>query len=650
MVNGQRMRGFEARDLLSFRVVGDIDLSLDGKWLVYTVQEIDESRDQYFSNHWLIPIEGGAPRQLTFGRDLNQSPRFSSDGSRLAFLSNRGGGPAQLYVLALAGGAAADNGQRLTQLEHGAGAPAWSADGQRIAFAAQVASDDAPNAPRLIRKLPYKSDGTGLLSSRTSQIFVVSAEGGDARQLTHGEGSATEPNWSPDGRQLVFSRRRSGPRDSHRSDLFRIGSAGGPVTQLTSRCPECLAPAWSPDGRLIAFYGTAREGDPSLQVWFAEPEPDRERPVADPAGEIANFPLGRTRPPAWSADGAEVAVVMVSASTSQLAMISPQGEVRQILHGDRQITMLAASAKEHRVCYLWSDPRLCGLLSTATWSGKDDRLLLNVNEDWAHGRRWPRASLRQFSSPGGSTTHGVLMLPEGQGPWPVLVDVHGGPHAYVEFGFPYHPYWYELASRGWAVLSLNPVGSASYGQEFADRLRGRWGELDLPEHLAAIEGLVAEGIADGARVAISGKSYGGYMAAWAIGKTRRFRAAVCSASVTNLESHFGTSDTGYYVDPYYIGGELSDIRERYHRLSPIHCASAAETPTLILHGEEDQRCPIGQAEELFAALMHAKKAEVEFVRYPGGTHHLAETGRPSHRVDYHGRIAEFVSRHAASSR
>jgi dipeptidyl aminopeptidase/acylaminoacyl peptidase len=273
-------------------------------------------------------------------------------------------------------------------------------------------------------------------------------------------------------------------------------------------------------------------------------------------------------------------------------------------------------------------------------------VLVNVNEDWARARSWPRASLREFRKDDAPRNHGLLMTPEGKGPWPLLVDVHGGPHSYVEFGYPYHPYWYMLVSRGWAVLSLNPVGSASYGKEFSDRLRGAWGEADLPEQLAAVDGLVAEGIADGKRVAIAGKSYGGYMAAWAIGKTRRFCAAVCSAPVTNLESHFGTSDSGYYVDPFDLGGEVFETRERYQRLSPIHSAAAARTPTLILQGEDDQRCPIGQAEELFTALMRAGQTVVEFVRYPGGTHRLAETGRPSHRVDYNQRIVEFLERHA----
>jgi dipeptidyl aminopeptidase/acylaminoacyl peptidase len=642
---------FVAEDLLSFRVVTDIDVSPDGQWLVYTLQEIDSAEDRYFANHWLVPTRGGAPKQLTFGRDGNSSPRFSPDGTRIAFLSNRAGGPSQIYVLSLSGGEAAP----ITRSRGGAGEPVWSPDGKRIAFAAKLGSPEPSDAPRVIRKLYYKADGAGFLLSNPSQIFVVSASGGDATQLTDGDSSATEPTWSPGADRIAFARMRSGAKENHRSDLWVVSTAGGPATQLTSTCVRCTAPGWSPDGKWIAFYGSAREGDSRQQVWLAEPTRGHERAITDEEEEVASFPLGRTKPPLWSEDSTQTAVVLISASRSAVALVGLDGSVRRVLSGERQITMLAGSAKARRLCYAWSDPRLCGLLSSAAWTGDGDRLLVNVNARWAGEHRWPRTMFRDFTAPEGRRNHGLLMTPDGSSegsgrPWPLLVDVHGGPHAYVELGFPYHPYWYLLVSRGWAVLSLNPPGSASYGKDFADRLRGRWGELDLAEQLAAVDGLVAEGIADGSRVAISGKSYGGYLAAWAVGKTNRFRSAVCSAAVTNLESHFGTSDSGYYIDPYNMGGEPVEARERYHRLSPIRYAAAATTPTLILHGEDDQRCPIGQGEELFTALMRSSQADVEFVRYPGAGHHLQETGRPSHRLDYHRRIAEFVDRHASGPR
>ncbi|HEU4409671.1 MAG TPA: S9 family peptidase [Polyangiaceae bacterium] len=638
---------FEVDDLLSFKLIADMTLSPDGRLVVYVLQEVDAGADDYSSNLWSISTDGGPPRQLTFGPDSNQSPRFSPDGSRLAFLSNRGGGPPQLYAMRVDGGEA----KRLTDLKAGAGPAAWSPDGERIAFSAPVAPEGPPHAPKVVTKAFYKTDGVGFLLNSPTHLFVVPAEGGEAEQITRGEASESSPAWSPDGRSLAFSRTRTGARDAHRSDLWAADAAGGNERQVTNRCAIASMPSWSPDGRRIAFYGTSEDGDSRQQLWAVRAAGGDERRLSSEDTEVASFPLGKSTPPAWSADGSELALVLATESLSEVALVPAEGGApRPVVSDERQITQLSAAPGAGRLAFLWSDLRLCAQLGASRWDGSEQVRLLNANRDWAKGRAWPEVELREFPGAAEAKNLGLLLLPPGRGGrrCPLLVDVHGGPHAYVSLGFSYHPYWYALVSRGWAVLALNPVGSGAFGKEFSDRLRGRWGERDLPEQLAAVDALVREGVADGDRVAIAGKSYGGYMAAWAVGKTKRFRAAVCSAPVTNLESHFGTSDSGYYVDPFDMRGEPFDERERYFQLSPVRCAGAVETPTLLLQGEDDQRCPVGQAEEFFALLVRAGKAPVEFVRYPGGDHHLAEKGRPSHRVDYHRRIVDWLEAHCAT--
>ncbi len=235
---------------------------------------------------------------------------------------------------------------------------------------------------------------------------------------------------------------------------------------------------------------------------------------------------------------------------------------------------------------------------------------------------------------------------DGQRPAPLLVDIHGGPHSYHGTNFP-HGSWfrYVLAARGWAVLMLNPTGSGSYGQAFAHGIRGRWGEYDLPEQMAAVDALVAEGLADPDRLAVAGYSYGGYMTAWVITHTDRFRAAVVGAPVVNQESFFGTSDIGLWFAPWELKGQLPADRETFRRLSPIHAVQNVVTPTLVLHGEADDRCPIGQGEELFAGLIAAGRVPTELVRYPGASHLMNLNGRPSHRVDYSRRVVEWVERY-----
>jgi dipeptidyl aminopeptidase/acylaminoacyl peptidase len=201
-----------------------------------------------------------------------------------------------------------------------------------------------------------------------------------------------------------------------------------------------------------------------------------------------------------------------------------------------------------------------------------------------------------------------------------------------------------MAARAWTVLALNPIGSGSYGADFAAGIRGGWGERDLPEHLAAVDALIADGAADPNRLAITGYSYGGYMTCWALTHTDRFKVGVAGGAVTNLESFYGTSDIGPWFAPYEIG----ESRDGLRRHSPIRYVDRVRAPLLLLHGEEDQRCPIGQSEEFFTALAALRIVPCELVRYPGASHLLPYRGRPRFRVDYARRLMEWVTRFVCS--
>ena len=209
---------------------------------------------------------------------------------------------------------------------------------------------------------------------------------------------------------------------------------------------------------------------------------------------------------------------------------------------------------------------------------------------------------------------------------------------------------FALASRGWAVLALNPTGSGSYGKAFADGIRGRWGEHDLPEQLAAVDALVRDGVADPARLAVSGYSYGGYMTAWTTSHTERFKAAVVGAPVVNVESFHGTSDIGAWFGPREAGGDLVGHREAFRRLSPINYVERVATPTLVVHGEADDRCPVSQGEEWYIGLLAVGRVPAEFIRYPGQSHAFRGSGRPSHRIDLFRRAADWLERYTTADR
>jgi dipeptidyl aminopeptidase/acylaminoacyl peptidase len=214
----------------------------------------------------------------------------------------------------------------------------------------------------------------------------------------------------------------------------------------------------------------------------------------------------------------------------------------------------------------------------------------------------------------------------------------------VQLDYDTNVFWQVLCAQGWAVLALDAVGSASYGREFCDRLAGHWGEYDLPQHRAAVAQLQQEGLCDD-RVAISGKSYGGYMSAWAVGHCDDFRAAVVMAPVGNIETHYGTSDGGYYADPLYLGTPGHFDRKLARKLSPLQSIERATTPTLFLQGKEDERCPKCQSEELFVSMLRAGDTPAELALYAGEDHHFLGEGKPSVRADAAQRIVDWVTQH-----
>jgi dipeptidyl aminopeptidase/acylaminoacyl peptidase len=210
-----------------------------------------------------------------------------------------------------------------------------------------------------------------------------------------------------------------------------------------------------------------------------------------------------------------------------------------------------------------------------------------------------------------------------------------------------HIYHEVLASQGWSILRLNPRGSDGYGEDFFTAVVGKWGEIDEQDFLCAVDALVEEGLADRERVAVCGYSYGGHMTNWLTAKTDRFAAAVSGGCLSNYASFYGNSDLGYWIGAHEFGAEAYEARDRYAELSPISYVEGVTAPTLILHGENDDRCPVGQAEEWFVALRR-RGEEVELVRYPGASHLFILTGRPSHRIDYNERIADWVTRHCST--
>ena len=659
---------YAPEDLYEHRVLGALDGAPTHDRLVFKVTRALRKADTNRARVYGLRADERRSRALSAGTTSAQSPKLDPRGQRVAFLSSRGNAGTQAQVLRLDGGEARclthadaalasledwspDGGQLLLIGDCDWSERAGEGDGQARARSRKAGRDD--DSPQVATFLPYKRDGSGAIVGKRAQLLRADVDSGAVHPVVHGDFDVHAARWSPDGTRVAYIRGRSG-RQRHRKNLWLCDADGGHAHQRTHSLASVQKLAWSPDGRWSALIASEREGAARAQLWVLDA--DAKSPPRRVGGE--DLELASASGLVWHPDGTRIAVIAMHRGLQPVTIVSLSSDaVRLLTHGLRQAYGLTAWGD--RLSYVSTSMRWPDELYSVGWDdGRAPRRHSAFNRRWARTRPQPRVRKRRFTVPdgddGSECVDAWLLLPaHGSGPYPLLVDIHGGPQSAVLADFAMHTAWYPLLSQGWAVLAPNPVGSSGYGAAFAERIRARWGELDFPQVEAIVGTLQHERFTD-TRIAITGKSYGGYLAAWAIGHTSRFKAIV-SAPVTNILSHAGTSDSGYYVSPYAMGGEMHEVTDRAHALSPVLHDLRTDTPTLILQGADDGRCPIGQSEELFARLIRSTTVPTELVVYPGGTHGLAESGKPSHRVDYHQRLCDWAHRwvlgqHASTAR
>nr|MBA3655522.1 S9 family peptidase [Actinomycetota bacterium] len=560
----------------------------------------------------------------------------------------------------------------LTTAEHGVSQPAFSPDGARIAYVAPVGpagvADDASPAekrkPRVITNLKWRLDGVGAFDDRRQHVFVVDVDGGDAIQLTNGDWDDDAPAWSPDGTQIAFvsDRRRRRHDDLLRSDLWAVPAGGGGKARRLTRARGAAAfPAWSPDGHSIAFIG-GEHGDEfwarsaNLMVIDAAATNGEPRVVASGFARLG-VPEGPAV--AWMPDSAALYAVRIERGTGVVRRFAVRHDKQKaVLTGDRRVGAFTLSADRTRMAFVstWvGEPsEIYAARHRADGRVTDERILSHANDELCATVALAGCRRVTSTAPDGTESESFVVVPPSagkskgkrKGGLPLVLDIHGGPHGF-------HPgasttTWaitQTLAGAGYALLLSNPRGSAGYGEEFLGGCVQDWGGGDYDDLMAAVDRVVDGGIGDhavdAAHLYVWGYSYGGFMTSWVVGHTQRFRAAVVGAPVVDHVSMIGTTDIPHF-SAYELGGLPWERPDVYAKRAPITYAPDIRTPVLLLHQEGDLRCPIGQSDQLFAALKLLGR-QVEYVRYPGGFHAVGVA--PSHLVDRVRRTAEWFARH-----
>jgi dipeptidyl aminopeptidase/acylaminoacyl peptidase len=643
-------------DLIAIAVPEQPALSPDGGACVYVLRTQDSQADRIVRTLWRVGVDTREPRQLTRGTS-DTSPAWSPDGTCIAFLRAQEG-PAQLWLLPVGGG----EPEQVTTLPLGAGAPVWSPDGSKIAFPAAVdlhaadGEDDETRAQRarspiVVDRLDYRADGVGMLRGVRKHLHVLDVASRQCRRVTSGDWHAGDPSWSPDSTRLAFAAAMAPDADLVlRAPVYLLDvSSPTPTPVLAALRDGMGGPAlWMADGSSLLVVGTT--GMPTGHKGLLR-VPLIDGATVDLAGPLDRnvMPGGPAYPgalPQFTDEGRTVLFCARDRGCTHLYAVSADGGMpRPVVAGSgRNVAGLSVSGLVAVI--VLSTPTSYGEIVAVDLATGAETVLTRHGAELAEIELFPREE-REFAISDGTSVHGWLIQgSHPDGPAPLLLDIHGGPHnAWNAAADDVHLYHQELASRGWNVLLLNPRGSDGYGERFYTAALGAWGVADARDLLEPIDQLVAEGIADPRRLAVAGYSYGGYMTCYLTSRDGRFAAAVTGGVVSDLTSMSATSDSGYLLGELELGGQPWDRRDRYAAMSPLTHVDRVRTPTLILQGAVDLLCPVGQAEQWHAAL-RARGVPTRLVLYPDGTHLVILEGPPSHRMDFNRRIVEWVERYA----
>jgi dipeptidyl aminopeptidase/acylaminoacyl peptidase len=613
-------------DIYLLRQVSNCALHPDGVRVAYSVSWADQETDSNRSQLWLH--DGTSHRQLTFGHS-DTSPSFSADGHWLAYITAAQGSPAQLKVLPLDGG----EPLVLTTADDGVGESVWLPDCSGLLFSAvtrpaheqgkTAAELAATPEPRQITTVAYRFNGRGWVHNRRRHIFVVRIpKPGEPvaapTQLTDGPWDDHNAQPHPDGQRVVFLSARHENREWSWSTTLRGGKAKALTNDGDWNTVRC-----HPDGQRVVLIGRGTRSSTQLAGPHSLALDGAALPQRIGDGEISvDASLSERH---LHIDGDDVLVNSVRRGAVHIDRYSIRTGLRETVVGGKRSTGSFAQIGTRLVFVASGTNSPCELYDHA---GAVERRLTKVTAPFLRKVSLSPMTEATTTTEDGYAVHAMVCSPTSKAKHPGLLYIHGGPLSHYGWGF--NSEFQIAAAAGYVVVGPNPRGSDGYGHAHAAAPNADWGNLDWIDVQAAADYLAGRSDVDAKRLGIGGGSYGGFMTAWATARTHRFKAALVERAVTNWVTMEATSDIPWFMGSMLKADTLTDI-ESMRRQSPITYVGDVHTPTLVIHSEEDWRCPIEQGEQWFAALQRMG-LETVFVRFPGENHELTRSGRPSLRI------------------
>ncbi|MGO9989813.1 MAG: prolyl oligopeptidase family serine peptidase [Steroidobacteraceae bacterium] len=634
-------------DVFDLQWVSDPQISPDGRSIAYVRMRMDTKTDKPHGVIWLTGADGRHSRPLS-SSDHSMRPRWSPDGARIAYIGTGSDGSNQLFMYWTDSNVTA----AISHFTESPTSLAWSPDGRWLAFTMPVPAERKPlkvelpeapkgakwaDPPKLIDRMVFRADGEGYLPNSFSQLFVVAADGGAARQLTHGDyDHEGTPAWSADGKSVLIAANRRADADYEPIDteIYRVDLSDDSIHALTDRRGPDYSPAVSPDGKHIAYLGfdDKRLGYQATQLYVMDADGSHSHSLTVSLDRDAAAPR-------WSGDGKQLFFQYVDHGSIKLAAIDLAGRMRVLAYdlGGADITRpytggsfsvaTAGAGATARFAYTQAAPLAPPALASGT-SARDIATLTALSENLLGNRVLGAVEEAVFdSSVDGRKIQGWIIKPPNFDPakkYPLLLEIHGGPFA--SYGASFAAELQLYAAAGYVVLYLNPRGSTGYGEEFADLIHHDYPDKDFDDLMSGVDGVLRKGYVDPMRLFVTGGSGGGVLTAWIVGHTDRFRAAVVVKPVINWASFVLTADMANYFYRYWFEGYPWDHLQEYWKRSPLAYVGDVRTPTMLMTGEVDYRTPSTEAEQFYEALK-LRKIDTALVRVPNASHDIS--ARPS---------------------